>query len=93
VGHWNYRICRKKAENADVYNYGIHEAYYNKDGSIWAVTDNAVSVGFDEFEKADDVAAIESMTRTLEWMKLALNKSIIDLDIFVFTSHSGDNDG
>jgi hypothetical protein len=83
---WNYRLCRTKSQapGSEVYTYGIHEAYYNKDGSIWAITENAVSVGFDEFEPAD-MEAIESMRKTLGWMALALDKPIIDLSTFVFS--------
>jgi hypothetical protein len=88
MGHWNYRLCRSKAPNAAVYTYGIHEAYYNSDGTIWAVTEDAVSVGFDEFEPTDNEAA-ENMKKTLRWMSEALDKPMLDLDNFVFAPHAG----
>lgn len=83
MGHWNYRLCRRKAPNAEIYTYGIHEAYYNADGTIWAITDDAVGAGFDEFEP-DDANAIDCMRKTLKWMGEALNKPMIDLDTFTF---------
>jgi hypothetical protein len=84
MGTWNYRFCRRKNENSEEYLYGIHEAYCNSDGSIWAITENAVSPFFSEYE-VDDEAALNSMAKTLEWMKLALTKPMIDLDTFVYT--------
>ncbi len=91
MGHWNYRLCRQKAPNAAVYTYGIHEAYYNPDGTIWAITEDAVSAGFDEFEPAD-AEAVESMKKTLGWMALALDKPMIDLETFQFAPQAEPED-
>lgn len=91
MGHWNYRLCRRKAPNSEVYTYGIHEAYYNADGTIWAVTDNAVSVGFDEFEPSD-AEAYGNMRKTLKWMMEAMDKPMIDLDTFQFSPQASTED-
>jgi lactam utilization protein B len=74
---WNYRVCKSvyKDDGYEEVNYEIHEAYYNPDGSIWAVTENAVSV---HGENPEEVKAV------LEKMNAALEKEVLDLDTFVF---------
>ena len=32
---WNYRIVRYKDPD---FGYGLHEVYYNEDGSVWAMS-------------------------------------------------------
>src|SRR3972149_8456632 len=47
---WNYRVVRKKNANADAidqkervrYTYAIHEAYYDKNGHVGAITQGPV---------------------------------------------------
>jgi hypothetical protein len=75
---WNYRVCKSiyKDDGYEEVNYEIHEAHYNPDGSIWAVTQNAVSVHGESLEEIKIV---------LERMNAALEKPVIDLDDFVFS--------
>ena len=74
---WNYRLCKSVYKGADYeeVTYDIREAYYNKDGGIWAITDNAVGIVGED---------IDSVKQSLTWMQLALEKEVIDLDTFVF---------
>jgi hypothetical protein len=47
---WNYRVVRKKNANADAidqkervrHTYAIHEAYYDKNGHVGAITQDPV---------------------------------------------------
>lgn len=82
MGHWNYRLCKETVREYDgepVSYYSIREAYYNDDGSIWAVTGNEVGLGFDRysFETEDP---IDTARQSLNWMLAALEKPILDLD-------------
>ncbi len=74
---WNYRLCKQtyRGDGYEEDSYEIREAYYNKDGSIWAVTENAKGVYGD---------TIESAKECITWMQQAFEKEIIDLDTFVF---------
>jgi hypothetical protein len=74
---WNYRVCKSiyKEDGYEEVNYEIRETYYNPDGSIWAVSQNAAGVYSESFIGIDDM---------LEKMHQALLKPIIDLDDFIF---------
>jgi len=78
MSHWNYRVCKetysKNTQDEEVM-YTIREAYYNKDGGIWAVTEGAKGVSGE---------SIDDLKQALEWMHLAINKEVLDLDTFVF---------
>ena len=77
MGHWNFRICKNTNRGPDYeeVSYQIREAYYNEDGGIWAVTEDAKGVYGEDIEDVKDCLAK---------MQLSLNKEIIDLDTFVF---------
>lgn len=78
---WNYRLVKatynKGTENEEVY-FEIREAYYNDDGSIWAMTEEKAGIFGESPEEAEKV---------LERMSLAFHKEVIDLDTFVFAPH------
>jgi hypothetical protein len=76
---WNHRVVKvtyNKGEAGEEVAYEIREAYYNKDGSIWAVNDSATGVYSDE--------GIEGLMVSLTRMTNACKQEIIDLDTFVF---------
>lgn len=82
---WNYRLCKQTYKNDIGYDevfYEIKEAYYNKNGEIWAVTERAQSV-YSE--------TIDGVKQCLEWMQVALQKDIVDLDTFVFAKQDPPN--
>jgi hypothetical protein len=82
---WNYRLCKQTYKNEVGYDevfYEIREAYYNKAGEICAVTERAQSV-YGE--------TIDGVKQCLEWMQVALQKDIIDLDTFVFAKQDPPN--
>jgi len=49
---WNYRVI--KQEDGDESHYGIHEVYYNDDGSLFCYTDNCSDVFWQEGESGSD---------------------------------------
>jgi len=75
---WNYRVCKityNQGTDYEEVSYEIREAYYNKDGGIWAVTENPKGIAAD---------SEESILTSLEWMKQAVERPVLDLDTFVF---------
>lgn len=85
---WNYRLC-KTTYNADDEEtkeviHEIREAYYNKDGGIWAVTEHAVGVSSDD--------GLDGIKDAFRKMQLALDKDVIDLNTFVFAKADFDKD-
>jgi len=49
---WNYRVMKKRNEDG-ASTYGVHEVYYNDDGSIRGYTENSVTPNS---ESAEDLA-------------------------------------
>jgi len=99
---WNYRVC--KTTTTGVYgndkpwtniSYAMHEAFYNSDGEIWAITENPVTVGTDTSPGSDQetedecLLAIESV---LDLMHGAIHKSVVDLDNIVYADQDGTDD-
>jgi hypothetical protein len=72
--HWNHRVVRHHTKNImgdpDV-GYAIHEVYYDDDGSIRGMTQDAVSPYGDTPEELKD---------DLERMLEAISKPILDFD-------------
>ena len=77
---WNYRLCKSTYKGADYeeVSFTIREVYYNKDGTIWAVTENGTSPFGENVEEVKDVLAK---------MSSAFEKEIIDIDTLIFAKH------
>lgn len=75
---WNYRICKYTVTPNEEVAFEVREAYYNDDGSIYAITDEAIGIYG---------GSIEDIQQSYDWMAEAFKKDIIDLDTFVFTPH------
>ena len=73
--HWNYRVVRTPDETwgAGEFEYGIHEAHYNSDEEVIAVTETPVAVSSN---------SLEDLRRVFELMALALEKPVIAFDGF-----------
>ncbi len=83
---WNYRLCKEtysKGTQDEEVGFEIREAYYNKSGGVWAVTETAAR----PFGESPD-----ELKNVLERMNTALEKDIIDLDTFVFAKPDFDSD-
>lgn len=69
MGYWNYRIVKKTNEYGEY--YAIHEAFYNNDGSLWAVTEDGVDIGGEN---------IEDMREAYEMMVEAFDEPVINYE-------------
>lgn len=79
---WNYRLCKETVNNIAVYS--LKEVYYNKNGEIWAVTENPASFVIDDLSEEE---MMQDFTKTIQLMNLAKEKPIVDLDTIVFASN------
>jgi len=69
MGVWNYRIIRT-LQNGEAH-FNIHEVYYDVEGKgehLW--TENPISVGGE---------TIEDLSKTLDYMKQALQRPILEI--------------
>lgn len=82
---WNYRLCKStfKGNGYEEVSFVIHEVYYNKDGSIWAVTENGASVYGESVGEAKEV---------VDKMLGAFERDVIDLDTLVFAERKSDEE-
>ena len=71
---WNYRVVKRTYCCEETW-YQIHEAYYNSNGEITAIT-----------EKPVDPAGLtmDELKESLEWMQKALEKPVLDYDNIEF---------
>lgn len=68
MGHWNYRVVlREYADGRDA-QYQIHEAYYDDDVNVEAITEDPVPVTAESLEK---------LAEELQWMARALEAPIL----------------
>lgn len=74
---WNYRIVRKNIDGTQ--RYGIHEAYCDEKGLVFAITVEPVSLV--SFKEHDDDSTPEEMLKIqLGWMMKATEKPTLDWD-------------
>lgn len=81
MSHWNHRVMKRKLESGDF--YGIHEVFYNEDGSIWSYTVDPIEVVGE---------SIDELKQTLEWMLKCLDNPILVDGEFDYTTKSEDID-
>lgn len=75
MSHWNHRVVRKTYPDGTVM-LGIHEAFCDKAGLIWAVTTEPISPLVEE----NDGENIETLKEVLGWMLKACDAPILDFD-------------
>jgi len=75
---WNHRVVRKvhkwtgkSGEKYEEVTYGIHEAFYDDNGKVFAITQEPVEVAGDD---------IDSLKQTLEWMEKCLEHPILEYE-------------
>jgi len=70
---WDHRIIKRTYPDAadTPVLYGIHEVYYNADGTIWSYTKEPVQM---QEECVDD------LYQSLKWMMKCLDKEILVYD-------------
>ncbi len=72
---WNYRLVKKSLPDSEHehFTYGIHEVYYNEDGTAWGVTEDPV-----------DMSAEHLNELKIQWDMLieAFGRPVIEYDEF-----------
>ena len=76
VSHWNHRVVKKEnvgqfVIDEDRYSFGIHEVYYDDDGSISSCTVNAV----DPYG-----TTLEELKECMDMMQRAFEAPLLDYD-------------
>lgn len=66
MAHWNHRVVQSKT--GDYISFGIHEVFYNDDGSIHAYTEEPISVCNE---------SLKELRETLERMLRCLDKPVL----------------
>lgn len=75
---WNYRVIRTELDNGEA-QYGLHEVYYEDDKpTLSSEMPDPVLTFIDE--NGDDGEAIAELTWTLDRMREALSKPVLDRD-------------
>ncbi len=78
MGHWNHRVVRRvfpELPGAPVM-YGIHEAFCDAKGLVWAITEDPTRVITD----GEDGDPVVSLRQNLERMMRALERPVLDYD-------------
>ena len=65
MSHWNHRVVKRITEREV---YGIHEVFYNDDGSINAYTKEPIRA---------QCESIEELREYIQWMLDCLDKEIL----------------
>ena len=65
---WNHRVVKEILENGDEW-FTVREVFYNKDGSIYAYTEEAVDVSGE---------SIDEIKEYLEWCLKSLEQPILE---------------
>lgn len=71
---WNHRVVRKTYPDGQVM-IGIHEAFYDDNGLVWAITEDAVSPSVDETNAGETV---EDLKKVIGWMLQACDHPVLD---------------
>ncbi len=67
MSHWNHRVIKKTFEN-DEEQYGIHEVFYNDDGTIFCYTQDPVEAACE---------SMDALREYLQWMLKCLDEDIL----------------
>lgn len=71
---WNHRVCAKKCNQDEEVLFSVRSVYYDKDGNPDAFSNTPETLG--SFED------IEGLEWTIDMIKKAFEKPVIDLDNF-----------
>ncbi len=89
---WNYRVCRETYKQGEGSWLSIREVYYNDDGSIWAISENAMPVVSEIDEDIDESTAFRELKADLQRQQECTKKPVLDLDAFEFAAHYDEED-
>lgn len=83
---WNYRVVRTLHpawENTVEEQYAIHEVYYNDNGSIWGMTEQAMS---------PTGTNVEELRVDLEYMQKALDLPVLNNEEIEFRTYKDESE-
>jgi len=80
--HWNHRVVKKYYPEEDYTEFSVRETFYNKDGSIYAYTEEPAKVRGE---------SLESLRKYLEWCLKALDQPVL-IDGEVVFNDDGDSE-
>ncbi len=66
MGYWNCRVIKRTVNNETL--YGIHEVFYNNDGSIYAYTSEPIQV---------QCESLEDLREYIQWMLNCIDKEVL----------------
>lgn len=67
MSHWNHRVIKETLSNGDEW-FSVREVFYNKDGSIYAYTENPVRIHGE---------SIDSLKEYCQWVLNCLDKDVL----------------
>ena len=73
MSHWNHRIIKKVYDNGEI-QLGIHEVFYNDDGSVYGYTEEPTGASVINI---DESTLLDDLKEYLQWMLRALDKPIL----------------
>lgn len=74
MSHWNHRVVRRTFDNGTTL-LGIHEAFCDKNGLVWAITTDPVSPMVEPPEEG-----LDELKKVLGWMLKACDQPVLDFD-------------
>ena len=74
MSHWNHRVVRRVYENGTIL-LGIHEAFYDDQGLVRAITTDPVAP---LVEPPDE--GLDDLKKVLGWMLKACEQPVLDFD-------------
>lgn len=91
---WSNRLCKRtvKTSHGTSILYGIHEAFYNSQKEICTVTTEPITIDVEQWDEATEEECVKSLKETIERIKHALDKPIIDLDNITYVKFDGEDE-
>ena len=84
MSHWNHRVIKKVYRPSGEESYGVHEVFYNDDGSIYSYTVNPVDAACE---------TLDDLREYIQWMLNCLDKPVlIDGEIDCHDPHKDDTE-
>lgn len=88
MSHWNYRIVKRMHKytigtvEREHCTYGIHEAYYDDNGEVDAITENPKDIQstLELWDCETEEECLASLKDQLTKMQLAFAKPVLDYD-------------
>lgn len=90
MGYWNYVVVQRPNKMPDgtldkyePYIFGVHEAFYNEEDGIWAVTEEPITIIGDSFE---------SLHSQMNCILQAFQRPVIDSETYKWAPSGFDDD-